>query len=186
MKSKNPPKAGEDGFYEVKLASIADDLQALAGKSGAQFIVIGSLLSISEGAKICDTIRRKKISSSMVLLLRSVNTASVSQVPTTEKPICVGEIVITPERHEVKIGTRMVELTKTEMRILTLLALNPGVVFPREKIIREINGDGYLCTPRSIDVHMAGMRRKLGDAARQIITVRGVGYKINGARAPGK
>ena len=87
-------------------------------------------------------------------------------------------VEIHPGRHEVRIGGRGVELTRTEFRILQFLASRPGWVFTRTQIVRSVHGEDYPVTGRSVDVQVAALRRKLGDAGSLIQTVRGVGYKM--------
>jgi len=85
---------------------------------------------------------------------------------------------IHPGRHEVTAGGDPVELTRTEFRILHLLASRPGWVFTRGQIVKSVHGDDYPVTGRSVDVQVAALRRKLGEAGGLIRTVRGVGYKM--------
>ena len=85
---------------------------------------------------------------------------------------------IHPGRHEVRYEGNSVDLTRTEFRILQFLASRPGWVFTRTQIVRSVHGDDYPVTGRSVDVQVAALRRKLGDAGSLIQTVRGVGYKI--------
>jgi two-component system phosphate regulon response regulator PhoB len=71
-----------------------------------------------------------------------------------------------------------VELTATEFAVLAYLAGRPGWVFTRNQIIEAVRGDHYPVTDRSVDVHITGLRRKLGPAGDAIETVRGVGYRF--------
>lgn len=71
-----------------------------------------------------------------------------------------------------------VTLTSTEFKILLLLAKKPGHVFTREQFISNIQGDNIFVTGRTIDTHIAGLRKKLGDAANIIETIRGIGYRF--------
>ncbi len=87
-------------------------------------------------------------------------------------------LVIHAGRHEVTAGGHKVELTRTEFRILEFLASRPGWVFTRGQIVRAVHGDDYPVTGRSVDVQVAAVRRKLGDAGALVQTVRGVGYKM--------
>lgn len=87
-------------------------------------------------------------------------------------------LVIHAGRHEVTAGGRTVELTRTEFRILQFLASRPGWVFTRGQIVRAVHGDDYPVTGRSVDVQVAALRRKLGQAGALVGTVRGVGYKL--------
>jgi len=89
-----------------------------------------------------------------------------------------GELVITPARHQVHLKGAPLELTATEFAVLAFLAGRPGWVFTRNQIIEAVRGDHYPVTDRSVDVHITGLRRKLGPAGDAIETVRGVGYRF--------
>lgn len=69
-------------------------------------------------------------------------------------------------------------LTSTEFKILKVLASRKGWVFTRGQILDHLWGDEKAVTERSVDVHIKKLRDKLGDAARFIKSVRGVGYKV--------
>lgn len=74
-----------------------------------------------------------------------------------------------------------VSLTFKEFEILALLAANPGVVFPREAIMNAIGGLNYCPETRTIDMHIASIRKKLNDTDKgkfYIDTVNGVGYRF--------
>jgi len=92
-----------------------------------------------------------------------------------------GQLVVDPERHEVIYKSKPVSLTATEFRILTYLASRPGHVLSRDQIINTALGPDAAVTDRTIDVHMTSLRRKLGDGAGMIETVRGFGYKFRDA-----
>jgi two-component system, OmpR family, alkaline phosphatase synthesis response regulator PhoP len=89
-----------------------------------------------------------------------------------------GEVEIDPLRFRVSLGNRLVNLTVGEFKILHLLAKHPGWVFSRDQIITAVKGDDYAVTERSVDVHIVGLRKKLGQCGRLIETVRGVGYRF--------
>jgi two-component system phosphate regulon response regulator PhoB len=93
-------------------------------------------------------------------------------------PIHIHNLVIHPGRHQVLIDGEPVELTFTEFRILHFLACHPGWVFTRHQITNAVRGDDYPVTDRSVDVHIVGLRKKLGDSGIHIETVRGVGYRF--------
>ena len=90
----------------------------------------------------------------------------------------IAGITIHPGRHEVHVKDSMVDLTRTEFRILQFLASRPGWVFTRGQIVRAVHGDDYPVTGRAVDVQVAALRRKLGEAGSHVKTVRGVGYKM--------
>jgi len=69
-------------------------------------------------------------------------------------------------------------LTATEFALLHFLAQRPGRVFTRDQIIKAVKGEDYPVTDRSVDVQIVGLRRKLGDAAGLIETVKEIGYRF--------
>ena len=93
----------------------------------------------------------------------------------------IHEISIEHAQHRVFVKKKPVKLTLSEFRILELLARNPDRVFTRNQIIEALRGDDYPVTDRSIDVHIVGLRKKLGSAGKHIETVRGVGYRMKRA-----
>ena len=72
----------------------------------------------------------------------------------------------------------MLTLTLSEYKILELLLSNRNRVFTRLMIIDRISDEQKIVTERTIDVQMVGLRKKLGDWAAHIETIRGVGYRI--------
>ena len=95
-----------------------------------------------------------------------------------ETTIDVHELSIHPGRHEVRLAGRPVELTYTEFALLQFLARRPGWAFTRAQIVDAVKGEDYPVTERSVDVQVAGLRRKLGAYGSYIETVRGVGYRF--------
>ena len=94
--------------------------------------------------------------------------------------VSMRDLVIDPGRHRVLVEGQPVELTYSEFHILLLLARRAGWVFTRYQIVDAIRGDDYSVTERSVDVHIAALRKKLGLAGDCIETVRGVGYRFRG------
>jgi len=92
----------------------------------------------------------------------------------------IRNLVIDPGRRRVLADSEPVELTYSEFQILLLLARRAGWVFTRYQIVDAIRGDDYAVTERSVDVHIAALRKKLGPAGEMIETVRGVGYRMGG------
>lgn len=81
----------------------------------------------------------------------------------------------------VLIQNEEINLTSTEFKIILLLAEKPGHVFTREQLINNIQGEHVFVTGRTIDTHIAGLRKKLGIAANMIETIRGIGYRFKDA-----
>ena len=95
-----------------------------------------------------------------------------------DETVKVHDLVISPQRHEVRLRGKAIELTATEFKLLHFLARHPGWVFTRDQIVDRVRGEDYAVTERSVDVQVVGLRRKLGAAAAYIETVRGVGYRF--------
>jgi DNA-binding response OmpR family regulator len=71
-----------------------------------------------------------------------------------------------------------VDLTVTEYGILNHLAQRPGFVRTRDQIISAVHGRNVVLSSRTIDVHVTALRKKLGDLAGCVETVRGIGYRF--------
>jgi two-component system, OmpR family, alkaline phosphatase synthesis response regulator PhoP len=90
-----------------------------------------------------------------------------------------GPVVIDQERHTVEVDGKPVLLTLTEFRLLTSLAAARGRVVTRNLLIDQAVGADAIINDRTIDVHLAALRRKLGKARDVIETVRGLGYRLS-------
>jgi DNA-binding response OmpR family regulator len=71
-----------------------------------------------------------------------------------------------------------ISLTLTEFRILETLSTSPGHVFTRAQLIEKIQGNNVFVTSRTMDTHVAGLRKKLGNLSEYIQTSRGIGYSL--------
>jgi len=81
-------------------------------------------------------------------------------------------------RFKVLIDGKEINLTKTEFGILFFLIKNAGFVYTRYQIVDNVKGDDYIVTDRAIDVTIVGLRKKIGEYAKYIETVRGIGYRF--------
>lgn len=95
-----------------------------------------------------------------------------------ETTIDVHELSIHPGRHEATLAGRPLDLTYTEFALLQFLAKRPGWAYTRGQIVDAVKGVDYPVTERSVDVQVAGLRRKLGTHGHYVETVRGVGYRF--------
>ncbi len=93
------------------------------------------------------------------------------------RSVLLGPVAIEPATRRVQVGGAEVSLTRKEFDLLALLAQRPGVVFRREQIISEVWRTNWEGTGRTLEVHVASLRSKLGLPAL-IETVRGVGYRL--------
>jgi DNA-binding response OmpR family regulator len=98
--------------------------------------------------------------------------------------IAVGDLVIDRRRHEVSRGGSVVDLTPLEFQILELLASEPGRAWSRNALLDQVWSTEYEGYQRNIDPHINRLRKKLETDPKNphyVLTVRGVGYKLNEA-----
>ncbi len=97
-----------------------------------------------------------------------------------EEAINIGPLTVNPDKYEVRVDGRSVDLTTTEFKILEVLTQRRGSVFSRDQLLKKkrLWGDDKLVYDRTIDVHIKNLREKLGIAGHMIKTIRGVGYKL--------
>jgi DNA-binding response OmpR family regulator len=95
-----------------------------------------------------------------------------------EAPIQLGDLIVDAIQREVQIGSRNLELRTQEFELLLILAGHPGRVFTREQLLQQAWGFDFYGQTRTVDVHIAHLRKKLGSSVVKIETVTGVGYKL--------
>jgi DNA-binding response OmpR family regulator len=92
-----------------------------------------------------------------------------------------GDLEVDPAAREARVGGRLVELTRTEFDLLDVLSGEPRVAFSRTRLMERLWGGDWYGDEHVVDVHVAHLRRKLGDDAQQphyVRTIRGVGYRM--------
>jgi two-component system response regulator RegX3 len=116
-------------------------------------------------------------------VLRRVN---APEADGDDGPVEIGELRLDPARREVTLRGQVLELSRKEFEVLELLMRNAGSVVSRERLISEVWDTNWFGSTKTLDVHMSGIRRKLGDdpsQPRYVHTVRGVGFRF---AAPGE
>jgi DNA-binding response OmpR family regulator len=98
--------------------------------------------------------------------------------PPAGGPIVHGNTIIAPDRHEVTIAGRQIELRSKEYDLLLMFAQHLGLVLERDKLLNQVWGYEYFGDTRTVDVHIAHLRDRLAGSDLSIQTVRGVGYKL--------
>jgi DNA-binding response OmpR family regulator len=113
----------------------------------------------------------------LVARVRSVLRRTRGVVPATPL-LSVGRVTLDPDRRRAYADEVEVPLTTTEFDLLAFLLRRPGRVYEREQLLSEVWGYAAAAGTRTVDVHVAQLRAKLGDAS-PIRTVRGVGYSAD-------
>jgi two-component system, OmpR family, response regulator RegX3 len=91
--------------------------------------------------------------------------------------LVVGPLHVDPRSHRVTLAGEPLDVTPKEFDLLALLASEPGVAISRQRMLEHVWKTSWYGSTKTIDVHVASLRRKLGDA-RWIETVRGVGFRL--------
>ncbi|UBV45492.1 response regulator transcription factor (plasmid) [Deinococcus taeanensis] len=95
--------------------------------------------------------------------------------------VSLGGLHLDERTRSARLNSQELRLSKLEFDLLLTLARHPGFVWSRERLLERVWGADFPGVERVVDVHMAGLRRKLGDQPEQprfIETVRGVGYRF--------
>lgn len=114
----------------------------------------------------------------LVARVKAIMRRNSSRPAQDTKPLRVSELEIDPLRREVRLGSRNIGLRAQEFDLLMTLAGQPGRVFTREQLLQLAWGFDFYGQTRTVDVHVAHLRRKLEGGTIRIETVPGVGYKL--------
>ena len=90
----------------------------------------------------------------------------------------IGPLKINTASYEVKLHEDLIHLTPSEFKILSTMGVNQGRVLTRDQLIEVVQGENISVTGRTIDTHVFGLRKKLGEGSDWIETIRGVGYRV--------
>jgi two-component system, OmpR family, response regulator RegX3 len=118
----------------------------------------------------------------VVARIRAVLRRADAPEPADEVTLEVGDLRLDPARHEVSHQGETLELSRKEFELLHLLMRNAGSVVTRERLIDEVWDPNWFGSTKTLDVHVSGLRRKLGDdpaEPRYLHTLRGVGFRFS-------
>lgn len=167
---------GMDGFELCRRLRSGSDVPILilTARSDSHDVVAG--LEAGADDYVVKPAVPKELSARVRALLRRTTRADVG----TARPV-FGDIEVLADAGTVKVGGRTVALTKTEFKLLCELAQNPGRLLSREVLLDRVWGYGYFGDGRLVDVHVRRLRTKVEQDPkhpRHIVTVRGLGYKL--------
>lgn len=167
---------GMDGLETCRLIKQDDKVKnvpliMLTAKSEESDVVVGLQLG-------ADDYVTKPFSPKVLLArIKAILRRSVDK-PVTEETRAFGDLHINLPKHKVTYKNHAIELTTIEFNILEFLSRQPGRVFTRDQIMDKAWKEGKYIVDRAVDVHVRGLRKKLGKAADFVETVRGVGYRF--------
>ena len=143
----------------------------LTAKSGEPDRVVG--LELGADDYVTKPFSPRELAARIKAVLRRI-----SPQPIQSTVVRRGELTIDLTRREVSCGGKDTGLTASEFRLLHFMAIHPGQVFSRSELIDGALGRDVSVVDRTIDVHVTGLRRKLGRCGEAIETVRGFGYRF--------
>jgi DNA-binding response OmpR family regulator len=112
-------------------------------------------------------------------VLRRYPQAEPAPEPVQETVVVAGALRIDLEKKIVHAGDQLIAFSKKEYEVLSLLASHPGQIFSREDLINELWKDAPYVLDRTVDVHIARIRSKLGEYKNCISNRSGFGYVFN-------
>jgi two-component system, OmpR family, alkaline phosphatase synthesis response regulator PhoP len=143
----------------------------LTAKSGESDRVVG--LELGADDYVTKTFSPRELAARVKAVLRR----STAQAPRPSS-IHRGDLTVDLDRREVACAGKTISLTASEFRLLQCLAEHPGRVFSRSELIDAALGRDVAVIDRTIDVHVTGLRKKMGKCGEWIETVRGFGYRF--------
>ncbi len=93
-------------------------------------------------------------------------------------PIHLGDLTVDPASREARVSDRVLDLRTQEFELLLTLAEHRGRVLTREQLLQQAWGFDFYGQTRTVDVHIAHLRKKLEGSSVRIETMTGVGYKL--------
>jgi two-component system response regulator CpxR len=173
-----------DGFEVLKQMRAFSRVPVLmlTGRGAEEDLITG----LDRGADdyLPKTSSARELTARIRAVLRRASMQASDEEKRADQPreeIVVGELKLIPEGRQAYLDRTPIELTPVEFAILTYLAQHKGRIRSREQLLEAVRERRFALFDRSIDVHIASLRRKLGDdarCARFIRTIRNVGYML--------
>jgi two-component system alkaline phosphatase synthesis response regulator PhoP len=114
----------------------------------------------------------------LVARVKAILRRNERAIRTPAGPIRLGDLTIDTAGREVWIGDRLLDLRTQEFDLLLTLVEHKGIVLSREQLLQQAWGFDFYGQTRTVDVHIAHLRKRLSDSTVRIETVTGVGYKL--------
>jgi DNA-binding response OmpR family regulator len=139
-----------------------------------------AVIGLAQGAD--DYIRKPVGMRELVARINSrLRTGMAQKDGDDRKVLRFGDLLIDSVKHEVTLEKEPLKLTMTEFKLLRHLVQNAGRAFSRNELLDAVIAPDTIVVDRNVDVHVATLRKKLGDHGDYIETIRGLGYKFREA-----
>lgn len=151
----------QNDVYIIMLTARADEIDKITGlEAGADDYITKPFSPREVLARIKAGLRRK------------------GDLEQKQSKIRVGNVLVDMKRHEALVGDELVPLTNKEFQLLVFLMQNKGIALSRDVLLETLWGFEYDGDTRIVDVHIFKLREKLANSTIEIVTVRGVGYRL--------
>ena len=192
------------GFASIREAGNGTEGLALVQREKPALVILDLMLPGMDGLSVCSAIRRTSSVSGTPIVILTARTAEEDVVADDyiTKPFSrailvarvkaalrrssqpkgpirtLGTLVLDETTRTASIDGAALSLTRSEFDLLDILSAHPGRVYTRQQIISRIQREEKDVTDRTVDTLMVGLRRKLGEWAGHVETIRGIGYRI--------
>lgn len=166
-----PGMSGAEFLDKLKTMKVSSRVLMVTAKSEPQDIVYG----LEKGA---DDYLTKPFDPSVFLARVKVLLRRDAPATNTQNIIESDGLKLNLDSYEVVLHGQALHLTPSEYKLLATLVQSQGRVLTRDQLIERVQGEGISVTGRTVDTHIFGLRKKLGEWADHIDTIRGIGYRF--------
>jgi DNA-binding response OmpR family regulator len=173
-----PGLSGYDICKQLRAKKVSTPILMLTAKGQEIDKVVG--LDLGADDYVTKPFGVRELLARIQALLRRSGPASESS-SAGDAAFRIGDAVIDPKTFKVKRGKAEEELTAKELKLLQFFHAHPGEVLSRDKLLNEVWGYNYYGTTRTLDQVIVQLRKKIGDnggSPKRLVTVHGVGYKL--------
>ncbi|MDG0817982.1 response regulator transcription factor [Bdellovibrio svalbardensis] len=170
-----PGLSGVDIVEKIKAINRKSPVLMVTAKTEPQDIVMG----LEKGAD--DFLSKPFNPAVFIARVKALVRRAEVGLATAGKPddeVLVAGLRVNFKSYDISYNNEALHLTPSEFKLLGALVQNLGVVLTREQLIENIQGEGINVVGRTIDTHVFGLRKKLGEWGDRIETIRGVGYRV--------
>ena len=177
-----PKKNGFDVCRELRAQQARTPVLMLTARGQIEDKVVG--LKLGADDYLVKPFHMSELVARVEALLRRSARGAEAAAPAAASVFTFGAVRVDFRKAEVHVDGRLVDLSAKELQLLRYFLEHPGATLSRNELLDAVWGWNVMSSTRTVDVHVAGLRRKLERDPREpryIVTVHGLGYKFAGA-----